>query len=236
MYDVYGSTVVLCKERYEVLSPLEKESLLTSLITKGYKKIFTRSRYHNEFRTVDLTWISPYKEPPFSTKFMHKEGDYLFYGDLTKAYYSPRYHYERQQIKELLEHYKGCSLVIIGSGISPYTVYLSDLFLITEVEPNVIAHHYGEVNLKLNNKPIPSWNPLYQGDLSEGVLSMVPSIEKQFHKRYNFTKFCIFYCLLDSAELQKYTEEIQLHYKKEIVVKKVRDYSKNISVYRFMLF
>ena len=235
MYDLYGNTVVISKEIYDSISLQKREELIKKLIVKGYKKIFVRSKYTTDHRTLELQWVSPYKQPPYATKFIHKEGEYYIYGDLKEAYYNPRYHYERQEIKKILDSTTYSKLILIGSGTSPYTLYLSKKFEIKEIEPNILAHRYGCINLILNKKSNSNWSSTYEGEWSEVILSMIPTIGKEYHKKYNFEKFCIFYVLLEDTQKNLFFEDIISHYNCFLEFKKVRDYSKFIKIYRVML-
>lgn len=235
MYDVYGDLVIVSQENYHQYTEEERVSLLTKFIRLGYKKIFTRSRYKNEFRTLDLTWISPYPRPDYATRFLIKEGNYFFYGDLTEAYYTPRYHHERECIRERVLPCTSKDVLILGSGISPYSVYLADQFKISEVQPNVQGRKYGLINLKLNKKEPTEWTHYYTGEQASIIISMIPTIDKEFHYGYKFRELCIFYALLDTNQIESFKSKIEKHYGVIAVMKKVRDYSKTLNVYRFEL-
>lgn len=235
MYDVYGDLVIVSQENYSQYTAEEKVFLLTKFILLGYKKIFTRSRYQNDYRVLDLTWISPYPRPDYATTFLTKEGEYFFYGDLTQAYYTPRYHYERVCIKERLLRCHSKDVLVIGSGISPYSIYLSDHFKVSEVQPNQMGRKFGLINLRLNKKEVTQWQPYYHGEQSSIIVSMIPTIDWEFHKGYNFKELCIFYALLDVNQVSSFKSLIQSHYGATAIEKKVRDYSKTLNVYRFEL-
>lgn len=235
MYDVLGDTVLIPKNYYEDLSECGRLALLKGLLERGYKKIFTRGRFSNSFRTLSLDWVSPYQEPPFSTKFLTRENNYLFYGDLREAYYSPRYHKQRSEVVSLLRDHSGEALTLIGSGISPYTVYLNRYFRILEIEPNDRAYRYGRINLTMNGCTSEGRKTRYEGDPSQVVLSMVPRVDPSLHKTYNFRRTCVFYVLMEDSRVPLYSEQLKVFYSSSVTSRLVRKYTKSLNIYRFVL-
>lgn len=224
MYDIYGDLVVLTK----------KGSII-ELLKKNHKKICVRSAVSTAHRIYNVEWVSPYKQNEFSYRYLHKEGNMLLYGDVKQVYYCPRYHFERVQIKKILEQLKGTPITIVGSGISPYSIILSENHEITEFEPNQRAVHYGAINLKLNNCTATTYAQEYNGQPNKIILSMVPAAPREFHLSYTFEKCCIFYVLLDQSELEPYVKLIETHYQTPVEHRMVRGYSKTQRIYRFIL-
>ena len=233
MYDILGDLVVF-PSNYE---PQWEELLF--LLKKGYKKIYKRSKIHDQHRISDLIWLSPYPELPNSSKFFHKEGGFIIYGDLKQAYYSPRYAKERSELfkllKNLKESYDLKTLDLVGSGISPFSLYLHQIFNIEQYEINERAIHFGSLNLRLNNlEPLKTFQLYHNSRIPDVLIAMIPAETLEFHKNYLFEKILVLYLLTDSS-LKELTP-LREHYKATILdCKNIRPYHKGYGVYRIIL-
>lgn len=224
MYDVYGDIVVGSGD-------LKKIELLKA----GKRKIYTRSSFKSDYRVFETQWVSPYVQKKFDSRYVHRENGFLFYGDIKQCYFSPRYATERKKLQDLLKNYDLKKGIIIGSGISPFTVYLSQVVKdLTEYEINERAIHYGRINLNLNNCNALTHNKAYNSECSDLVVSVIPTIKWDFHLQYNFKKVCVFYVLLSTSQITLFESLLKKTYNCTYEKFKVRPYSKQICIYRYL--
>ena len=242
------------------LSISETENMdLIHLLSLGYRKIYRCSKCTGEYRKMDLKWVSPYKEGPLDSYYICKEDGKRFYGCIKSTFYNPRYASDRIDLRKYLKNHLinkkfFCEkesleslvvkpkLTVVGSGISPYTVYLGDLFLITEYECNPEAYRLGMINKILNNiSDVTSFCEKYKAklhapDIPDILLSIMPAKDINYHKNYVFKKDLIVYYTSLDKDIENQIESLNAIYKTRLSSLKIaRPYSKNINTYRIHL-
>ena len=223
-------------------NPLLVNKDLGPLLAAGYKKIFFKQKCFDEYRRMNLKWVSPYKPQENSEYFFCKENKYRFFGNIKEVFYNPRYAEDRLNLVKKLETKSlkdKTSLCIVGSGISPYTVYLSSLFKeITEYEINPEAHRYGLINKTLNGcTHVKSLNEPYKNDNSyDYIVSVVPAGDLSFHKKYNFNDTLITYVTANCEQINPIMDSLKtFHNCDQAQFKIVRPYCKNVNTYRLWM-
>lgn len=233
-YDIYGDLVLINEQEPKVLC---------KLLALGYKKIYLRTKCLNIHRNMNAKWVSPYPETSLDPYYLCLENKKLFFGNIKTVFYNPRYSTDRVLLLQYfksqnLETLKTYTLGLVGSGISPYTIYLAPLFSTsTEYEGNLEAVRYGAINKVLNNLTgVNTLNTWYNGEPHDVIISVIPSAELQFHKKYNFNKILILYYTCLDTMIDISVKELEKTYNcKANVVKIVRPYSKLINTYRIHL-
>lgn len=239
VYDILGDIGLITSKNIEGANITEIQKLLA----KGYKKIFKKSRCEDTYRTLNTVWCSPFKKDNYSNYFYAKENGKFFLGDITKVFYNSRYSSDRLNLTNTLKKEDSKlnqkTIVIVGSGISTYSIYLWPLFkIIKEFEINPEAYRYGEINKILNKaENIESFNMKYQKTTcADYLLSVVPAESLDFHKEYFFKDTLIVYFTSKDTEISKHVQELKVHYDcKSSNYLSVRPYAKGINTYRIVL-
>lgn len=229
MFDVYGDIAVTANpERLE------------QVLKQKFKKIYSRTPYHFKERVFELKWISPYPEKEFGgTKYLVKQGDFWIYGDLKEVFYCPRYHFERLALLKDLDSLNLGDTAIVGAGIGPYTLCLaqlkSQITSLTQYEPNLKAQKYNSINLYFNSCEAQMVPTEYDFKCYDTIVSIIPAMSLDYHFKYKFNRFLIFYAILKTQESLKYCADLESFYGRKVHLKRVRPYSKDQDIYRFFL-
>lgn len=266
-YDIYDDIILLHDRSLTQTENKEdffcyNSPLILKVISEGYKKIYTRTKCEGVYRNMNVRWCSPYKTDFSSPYYLCRENNKLFFGHIGTVFYNPRYSGEHANITKYLCTYldlnskvleSDCTAIreksnlktkihdlgIVGSGISPYTIYLSETqrFNITEYECNPEAYRFGLINKKLNGAPdVQSHQKYYENQSHEIIISIIPAQNPDFHKNYNFKKDLLFYHTLEDITAFKTIQDISRSYNSRLVnYQIVRPYSKGINTYRIHL-
>ena len=230
MYDQYGQIIVF--------KPLKaNDEILNLALKRGFKKIYERSPFTGLTRVFKVKSVSPFLERPFNKKYLHKEGQNLFYGDLEQVYFSPRYFKERLFLFDFFKKYQTEHLTVIGAGISPFAVHLFKRFKsITEYELNLLAQRYSKINHFINNTSSTYINAPYDFKKENTVvLVIIPKSSLDFYKKILFSRCLVFYILLNEPEVEKFELQLTAFFKIKPLIKKAIKYSKSNSIYRVIL-
>lgn len=238
-YDIYGDLALMGDRPENYLKSI------VELLALGYKKIYLRTKCLDLHRNMDAKWISPYPQKTWSSCYLSKQNNKLFYGNIKTVFYNPRYGADRLNLVTFLkENFSSWSsesltVAVVGSGISPYTVYLAELFVnITEYEVNSEAYRYGMINKTLNktSPTVACRNVPYDNQIYDIIVSIIPAMDPEFHKKYRFRKGLVFYMTQIKDNLKAQIDALADHHDSEVLqVKKVRPYSKLIDTYRIFL-
>ncbi|MFH2021129.1 MAG: class I SAM-dependent methyltransferase family protein [archaeon] len=171
-YDIIGD-IILVDIKEELLKYQKSigEALLHS--HKSIKTILKKTGIHEgEFRTQKYECIAGID----TREALYKENGVILKLDVEKVYFSPRLSTERKRIFKEIKPNE--NILVMFSGCAPYPSTISKNTLakkIIGIEKNVIAHKYGQENLKLNKiKNV----ELICGD----VRNVVPTLNEKFDR------------------------------------------------------
>ncbi len=172
-YDLVGDiAIVIIPESLNVKEREIAEAILAD--NNRIRVVAKRSAYYGgEFRTLPVKIIGG--ENRLETEVM--EFGIRLRLNIEQVYFSIRSGGERRRIASLVR--SGEDVLVLFSGIAPYPLMISRYSRageIVAVEKNPIAHHYAEINVKLNKRE--NSIKLIHGDVED----IVPAFSRRFDR------------------------------------------------------
>lgn len=247
-YDTIGDIIILKFPEKREIKEIDKKKIAEKLL-KQHKNIHTilekSGKIKGRLRTLKTKFLAGIKK----TETIHKESSCLFKLDVEKCYFSPRLSNERLEIANQIKKTKAKKVLIMFSGVSPYSIILSKVAKpekVVSIELGRECCKYARENVKLNKL---SNIEIIRGDVKkvvpklkvkfDAILMPRPNLKETFLKEaFKVTKkgTIIFYNAFGSEkELNKELEKIYKEsrkFKKTIKVLKIKK-AGDIAPYKF---
>lgn len=211
-------------KQYGQLAIIKKADHVMKALATGCTKVILSQKISGAYRLP----VAQYLVGEDST-FLAKQGKHLIAGDALCCFYNRSYETERTVITNYLAtSTRKHSLVVLGAGTGVISLYLSPHFsYIVNYDSNRKAIAHALYNIKLNGcKNVFNICQSYEfAKPADVVISMMPSLPIDSHKKIKFNHLLIGYYLVKKEDIidspYQYESHIVKQYSSDLVIKRV---------------